>query len=69
MRLGKKKGAIKFRRIHDRVSRLSAKVNASFFDILRGNKNEADKYANQGARNDIGLATLKDHEKHYFYVP
>ena len=69
MTSGYNHGAVKIRRIYERVRQISANIQITFYHILRSDNSEVDNLANQGAKLKIGLAIIKGHIKKINYVP
>ena len=69
MRTDYDRGAANCRRIYDRIFRLTSNLQVTYFHILRGNNTKADKFANQGVKNKLGIVTIKGQNNIYKYVP
>ena len=67
MRTSYNHGTAKFRRIHNRIFCLSINIQVSYFHILKGNNIEADKFSNQGLRNELGIVTINGYKKFQTY--
>ena len=68
MRKGYKYGAANCRIIYERICRNNPDLHASYYHILRGNNVIADKLANQGVTNRLGLVYIKGHQNYHKHV-
>ena len=59
MTAGYNQGVVKIRRIYERVRQISANMQIAFYHILRRNNSEAENFANQGDKLNIGLSIVK----------
>ena len=66
---GYNKGAVKIRRIYERIRQVIANAQVSYLHILKGNNSEADKLANQGAKLKMGFTKVKGNLNNIIYVP
>ena len=66
---GYNKGAIKIRRIYERILQVSVNAQISYYHILRGNNSDANKMANQGAKLKMGISKVKGNLRNINYVP
>ena len=63
------KGAVKIRRVYERIRKAPASVQTIYFHILRCNNIKADKLENKGAKLEVGFSEVSGILKHTSYVP
>ena len=66
MRNGYIDGAINCSCLHKRIINMSSNLQISYYYILMQNNNLADKMANKGVKNKIGIVSIRDqvYQKH-----
>ena len=68
MRKGHNHGAANYKRLYERISRNNTTLHTTYYHILRKNNAFADKMANKGTKNNLGIVSIRD-QQHYKYLP
>ena len=53
-------GAINCSHLHKRIIKMSSSLEISYYHILRKNNSLADKMANKGVKNKIGIVSIRE---------
>ena len=68
MRKGYNSGAANYKRLYERISKMCTTLHVIYYHILRKNNGLADKMADQGVKNKLGIVSIRD-KHHHKYVP
>ena len=69
MRMNYRHGTANYRIICNHIHRNNPDLQATYFHILRGNNAIAEKLANQGFKNNLGLISIKGQPTYHKHVP
>ena len=68
IRSGRIDGAANYSRLHKRITKISSNLQVTYYHILRQNNSMADKMANKGVKNKLGIVSIRD-KTYYKHVP